>query len=510
MDHFESNHGVSGLLPHNAHTKSGVEFFPKTNTWSFRDCFLNVSLNFSEIVCAEPLLIDNLKLVLMWYLRNHSPGHSAGLFFAFKSLMKATCREQRALNYIQAVDIMNFRSSSPQDSRNYLGKLAGLFRRWHALGYWGISDDVISFFDDFRIPGQPKGVAVLTHDPEHGPFSDIELESIQSTFNEDFASGYVSNDDFLLGWLFMSLGQRPAQYALLKVCDVVVERSNAGVNEYFLMVPRTKQGFENVRTEFKKRKIVPEIGRLLVQYASTVSMTYGCLLRDPSQFPLFPQLSANNCPIGYEFHCTSLTIERRLVEAISSLGVVSERTGCLIHVTATRFRRTVGTRAAEEGHGELVIAELLDHTDTQNVRVYVEATPEMIERIDRAMALHIAPLAQAFAGLLVQSEMQAVRGSDPTSRVLGPQITGTFDELGWCGKYGFCGLFAPLACYTCSRFEPWVDGPHEHVLTYLIAKRETYLKTDSRIAKINDRTIYAVAQVILNVKAMRLAEELDE
>lgn len=510
MNSFESGNRTYVFVPETAYTKSGVEFYPRESIWSFREVFMNVSLSFSDFVDVAPLVIDNLKLVLIWYFRNHSPAHALGLYSAFKSLMKSRCKGAKSVQCICAIDIMNFRSDSPTDARNYLGKLAALFRKWHSLGHQGVSDDVKSFFDDFRIPGQPKGVAVLTHDPYVGPFSDIEVEAIQTAFNEDFAKGYMSLDDFLLGWLVMLLGQRPAQYALLKICDVLVERSPDGIDQYFLMVPRLKQGFENVRTELKKRIIVPAIGRLLVQYAETVHKAYGKLVDDSSQLPLFPQLSARDCPPGYEFHSTAFDIGRRLVAAISHLGVMSERTGCFINVTATRFRRTTGTRAAEEGHGELVIAELLDHTDTQNVGVYVEATPAVIDRIDRAMALQVAPLAQAFAGVLVRSETEAVREGDPASKVLGPQITGTFDTMGWCGKFGFCGFIAPIACYTCSRFEPWVDGPHERVLTYLLTERTNLLETDSRIAKINDRTIFAVAQVVLDIIAMRLAGELDD
>jgi hypothetical protein len=168
-----------------------------------------------------------------------------------------------------------------------------------------------------------------------------------------------------------------------------------------------------------------------------------------------------------------------------------------LHITATRFRRSIGTRAAIEGHGELVIAELLDHTDTQNVGVYVQARPEIVERIDRAVALHLAPLAQAFAGIIIENEDDASRTGDPTSRVCDPRFAPSMKPMGSCGKYGFCGLMAPLACYTCMNFQPWLDGPHEAVLDYLIAERERLLEVcDTRIASVKDRTILAVAEVV--------------
>ena len=43
--------------------------------------------------------------------------------------------------------------------------------------------------------------------------------------------------------------------------------------------------------------------------------------------------------------------------------------------------------------------------------------PAILERIDRAIALQMAPLAQAFAGVLIRDESQARRGNDPTSRI---------------------------------------------------------------------------------------------
>ena len=176
-------------------------------------------------------------------------------------------------------------------------------------------------------------------------------------------------------------------------------------------------------------------------------------------------------------------------------------------VSPTRFRRTIGTRAAMEGHGELIIADLLDHSDIQNVVVYVEATPEIIERIDKAMALQLAPRAQAFMGIIIEDESKAKRGEDPASRIRSPDIaTPNGGGVGTCGKYGFCGAYAPVACYTCRKFQAWLDGPHEIVLEELISKREKTLEQpgDERIAFVNDRTILAVADVVRKCKEIKM------
>jgi hypothetical protein len=139
----------------------------------------------------------------------------------------------------------------------------------------------------------------------------------------------------------------------------------------------------------------------------------------------------------------------------------------------------------------------LGHSNTKNVMVYVEAIPDIAARIDRAMATEMAPLAQAFAGTLIKDEGEAVRGGDPASRILDARIDRSGKPLGSSGQYAFCGFSAPLACYTCQHFEPWLDGPHESVRDYLLKRRAHLLKTASeQIAQINDRRLLAVEQVI--------------
>lgn len=99
--------------------------------------------------------------------------------------------------------------------------------------------------------------------------------------------------------------------------------------------------------------------------------------------------------------------------------------------------------------------------------------------------------------MLIKNEADAVRGDDPSSRIMDPRIDKSMQPMGNCGKHGFCGQLAPIACYTCAHFQPWLDGPHEAVLNHLIAERDRMLTTaDMRIASVNDRTILAVAEVV--------------
>jgi hypothetical protein len=172
-----------------------------------------------------------------------------------------------------------------------------------------------------------------------------------------------------------------------------------------------------------------------------------------------------------------------------------------ILASATRFRYTRATRAYADGASELVIADLLDHSDTQNVTVYSKSEPAIIERIDKAMALRLAPIAQAFAGLAVADS--ATFQTDEHNYIISDVYHKT--KVGHCGNHGFCNALAPIACYTCRSFCPWIDGPHDEILDSLIRTRARLIEQfgDLTIASVNDRTILACAEVVQKCDDLR-------
>ncbi|WP_431189549.1 site-specific integrase [Burkholderia pseudomallei] len=490
----EPSHALS--LPAIATTRNGVSFDPTAERWAYRDGSVSMSMDFSAVKGAAPDLIVGMKLTLLWYAENMSPNHTQNGFTRIKHFLERQGTSDGVISEITSVELMNYRSQLGARTKWYLGTLAGFLKKWHELGIPGVTKDAVAFLSEIRLPGNEKGAAVRTWDPKKGPFTNIEREAIQTALNAAYADGKVSTGDYLLAWLFMLLGPRPAQYSYLKVCDVKTEARKDGSTTYILSVPRAKQRGEPPRSSFKERALIPQIGTILMAYAASLAARFAGDLEDPTQAPLFPEIAGRaEHPDGLSYHRTAGGLGKRAKAIFESLQVVSERTGRPMDMPALRFRRTIGTQAAAEGHGELIIAELLDHSDTQNVDVYVEASPEFIERIDRTLAMRLAPLAQAFAGALVDGETDAV--SDPSKRIVAPQYSQNFEPVGKCGQHGFCGFAAPVACYTCANFQAWLDGPHEDILNSLLADRERLLQTtDSRIASVNDRTILAVAQVV--------------
>lgn len=489
----------SDKLPASAKTRDGTTFYPRRNRWAYRDPLIKVSIDFSKTTHVyAPTLTAPIKLTLLWYAMNKSAWHLVNMHSRLTHFLQFRAGRLDKLNEITVEDILNYKASLDQSRSWYMISLAGFLKKWHRLGYSGVNDEVVRLLGSMTLRGNQKGAAVMTMDPVVGPFSDIEVEALQDGIDDAYANGSISIDEFLLARLFLALGARPEQYASLKVCDVRQESTKQGDVTYFLDMPRAKQRGQRSRTEFKSRALITQLGVPLLDYANRIRRKYTTLLSDPEQTPLFPQRNLiDEWAEGFEYHQTAKNLGRRIKASLEKLEVISERTGEALNLSPIRFRRTLGTRAAQEGHGELVIAELLDHSDTQNVGVYVAATPAILQRIDRAVAMTIAPLAQAFKGVVIDDESKATRGTNPASRIIDLRIDSSGSPMGSCGQHSFCGFMAPIACYTCSNFEPWLDGPHEEVLRHLLEKREQLQKTtDSRIAAINDRSIFAVAEVI--------------
>lgn len=480
-------------LPTSTRTRSGVEFRPSQQVWKYRDGVNAISVDFGDIH-APATLRDSLQRVLTWYAEHLSPSHLSNLFDRFRHFASTI---ELSNTEISSIELINYRGTLDASTEWYLGSLSGLLKRWFRMGVPGVSADAVTYLRSIRLRGNRKGVAVQTMDPKQGRFTDVEFEAIRAALTKGYATNAIALDEYVLSLLFIALGPRPVQYAAMKVSDVSVAMNASGAVSYIVSVPRAKKREQNARSSFKKRTLIPEIGQLVQQHADDVKRRFTGVLKDAAQAPLFPvKARLGAYPQGFEYHRTSSSLGDWFEKVMDKLLVHSERTGGPINMNATRFRRTLACRAADEGHGELLIAELLDHTDTQNVGVYVEATPGMMDRIDRAVALKLAPLAQAFAGTIITDESQATRATDPSSRIRDPRFDSR-KPVGNCGQFGFCGLLSPVACYTCRSFEPWLDGPHERVLEFLIEERDQLLlKTDKRVASINDRTILAVADVV--------------
>lgn len=481
-----------------AESFEGLRFDAAADLWTLRDNVTEFAFDWSRLSGSlRPEVLQGAKTTLRWYVESRSLSRARNLYIDLLNLVEHLAfTRSTPWELLGESHLIRYRNLLGKRREYRLGSLRGFLVRWYEQGHPGIDDGAAKWLEEVTLRGNAKGEAVATQNPVVGPFTQGEALAVHQGATAAVGAGRIALDDFCLVQLQSALGSRSVQFAALK-CKDLLPSKDAATGDWVLMVPRAKQRLERARSDLKPRHLIPELAQIVRTQVEDVQATYrasGRSIIPADELPIFPNWTTSSLP-GFEFHSTGQELAARLITVARRIDVQSERTGKQLSITSRRFRYTVGTRAAEEGHGELVIAELLDHADIQQVGVYVRSTQKIAERISKAVAFQLAPLAQAFMGMLIETESEATRRSDPSSRIRDPE---TLQVLGNCGQMGFCSEAAPIACYTCRRFQAWVDGPHEVVLDVLLIRRERTLKAtgDARIASVNDRTILAVACVV--------------
>jgi integrase len=349
----------------------------------------------------------------------------------------------------------------------------------------GFDDETAFALSDLRVGGNKKGFAVLSDDPDEGPLTEFEEAALRRALIRD--TGAIQQRASL--WLALAFGTNPANLSLLREDDFTVhEFDDDTPPAYFLNIPRIKKR-TLPRAEFKVRYVDQPLA-VIIQELLDFNRTFsggrqGCR-------PLFrlkePRPSLKDGPLAdFAWHYSAGGITGLIADCVRRLGVVSPRTKMPLKVTTRRLRYTFACQMVRQGIAPRDLAELLDHTDTQNVQVYYNADSRFVERLDQAIAEQIGPSVRAFMGEIVK------RGDQQIDLIPYRDLP----ELGQCGASFVCGLSAPKNCYTCTKFKAFSNGPHQAVLASLIDEREGLLKAGhERIAEQLDETILAVGEVV--------------
>ncbi|MEN5080991.1 hypothetical protein ABE438_00765 [Bosea sp. TWI1241] len=450
-------------------------------------------------------------------IRTHSPSHAST---AYKTLVRAlTIPSFRAAVTTPGATIGFQPFEEMRSNLRWTTTYQHHYRKWYL---WcakrerpGFDPEVADLLREVTVGNEPKGRAVLSLDPEEGPLTDLEVASLAGMLRAADELGTLTADESLALWLSLALGTNPLNMVLLREEDYlqVVDDRTGGI-AHSLRVPRIKKRHAKWRTEFKTRKLNPEIGARLASLIARNRERWREAGWPNADFakPIFQRENpnrgvANSGLREYAMHLESSEIRALVAGAVEKLAVISPRTGAPLQVSPRRLRYTFITRFIGEGGSLIAAAEAADHTDTQTVLTYTNLRGDMVKRLDEAIALEMAPRAMAFLGMVVRTEGEAVRGeAEAASRVYHhARDRGAIEPVGTCGSFAFCGLTAPTACYECVRFQPWLDGPHEEVLRSYVQRRADMQErgVDEGQVRTLDRTILAVAAVVLKVGEIR-------
>ena len=435
-------------------------------------------------------------------LGNYSPNSLSGFFATLKTVLKAIPTSTIDSDWIS-------RALANSSFHRYKHPITQFFLHWQKHDNAAISPDALRLLIDTaaRRTG-PRNV--LSDDPEKSWLTNSEYDSLLSAVWDNYDNDISGTQVTLIKLLSMQYSRRPRQIALLKVGDICESdgSDSQGLKGRIINFPGVKD--ITAETDFRDSKFEPHpladhLWNLCQVQRHEVKALYECTLG----FSL-SDAQLNKLP----FFCSEIRIKeaRELIEVKYQLNIldnfdsklfhlrkgyviniinwtnntpncsygtdhpsrslrpklpVSLRTGQTMVVTATRMRHTRARQLARQGVPKHVLSNWLGHTSEKSLGAYYNDPAELARELDEAMSPALAPLAMAFTGTLIDSENQAKRASDPTSK-LEFSRAGELQSVGRCGKHSFCATTSvPIPCYRCKHFEPLVDAPHNEVLEAL-------------------------------------------
>tara|TARA_R110000803_G_scaffold90248_1_gene157547 strand:+ start:1432 stop:3057 length:1626 start_codon:yes stop_codon:yes gene_type:complete len=374
--------------------------------------------------------------------------------------------------------------------------LRPFLNRWFKIGYTGVNEETVNYLNKLNLSSthRPSGSRVRSDNPEEGWFTEQEYDDLVSIIWDDYEHNRVSLQNTLIQLLTAQYSRRPIQMAQLKIADIKCNGETLSVSGIRIEFPGAKEqgttGFRDSKLEVHplsdelwalcqlqiqdstsyweeilQRKLTAEEIELLPLFTTAYNENVQKKVQTAQQYS-----SSSLDFIGSEYlHVSSLVIKHTLYRTLSGCtSIISHRTNRPLIVNAYRYRYTRAKQLARLGIPRIALQYWLGHSWGKSLDAYYDDPAERARILEDGMGQLLTPLAQAFRGTLVDTIDDALQG-DEKNRL---QLDGK-DELsvGGCGNYGFCGASVPIPCYRCSKFRPWVYGPHVEVLDRLLERQ---------------------------------------
>lgn len=362
--------------------------------------------------------------------------------------------------------------------------LRSILSSWHRLGYPGISSETIDVVNALKRPATGDRKRITSEDPTEGWYTTQEYDDLIDIYWADYESGKKSLRDTAALLLVGQYGKRGVQLASLKNCDFQSEGATDGLTGKRVAFPGSKDRSAEEWFRGSKFEVHPmgdDLWNLCMrQIDNSIARherLFGRTLTDAErgQLPFFQREQlGKKAFLDYKIGASESALHlksRAMSTALKRLGgttVISNRTGVPVHEFAYRMRYTRARQLARMGVPRTTLQYWLGHENANSLDNYYDDSAEDARLLDLEMHKILAPLAQAFSGSLRDRESDAIRGNDPSSRI---ELDGQH-SVGTCGEHGFCSASVPIPCYRCSKFQPWVDAPHEEVLIRLLERQE--------------------------------------
>lgn len=490
--------------------KGGGTFIPSDNVWR-----PDPTANSANVVGAKKAVPEEyqqwLVVALAFLAKEKSARSLVDLVWALKA-----CGES-GLNVLDSSEAIRIRDRL---TRTTFSSLRVFLRYWHDLELdMGPNESEIAALFDLK-PKPPSQCPVESLNPIIGPYTQLELQAIFDWVNRAFADNKISWERFVYIRLLIATGARQRQIQQLVFGDISLNGQ-----EPILQMPKAKLRTFEYRSAFQSITLSSDLYEILSHFKSYILR---CLkVERPGidwnlalpNVPLFRSVGkasvwGENAVIidGLDLRLLEIAPQEKFHKQDGSMKIllkgyekmagfpISERTQEPIHLGSHRFRYTLGTDMASEGYGPHPIASALGHNGIKSVGRYIKTSPKMGKRLDNKMKESLVLVVNAFQGCIISRPDEISKSSVSMNQT----IRGGAGAIATCGSEGGCHLDAPTACYTCSKFQPWVEADHEEVLQHL-EERQRRAGTDTEKAISFDRSILAVRQVIDQVNKIKSA-----
>lgn len=312
--------------------------------------------------------------------------------------------------------------------------------------------DTLKFGSD-----EGKGKDVIMEMANRGPLTLRE----QRLFRE--AMSKIDPDNLsiteLQGMVALKLGQvlgaRDIQVIKLKFADVVINDHKTP----HITLPRAKQRGHRNNNQRKKRVIT----RALYELIESLKSRYSKQLNRPVEGEHFIICNISNkgggIPVNLRLRPPAFFLRRRAIQ---------DRLALDFTVTNRRLRKTFCTKLIAAGTPLKTVAELMDHTDLQQLEVYYRHTHHVAKKLDEVLNSEASDVLDAFKGKIISPGQVSQSGQ----QIFAPTKDQVLHLIGSCGSKTPCQLNPPLSCYGCKSLEAFDDADHKGVVEHFVEETQ--------------------------------------
>lgn len=419
-----------------------------------------VPLNFKLI---DPILVHHVKAWVSYACKKYANVTISNVLVVIAGSLKlGNCNYEEVSDRIQELvrDFVESEANRPSQKTFLRG-----FYGWcvlHELPFF--DEDFYDYYLEVKKFGsdEGKGKDVIIDLPNRGPLKVNELKKLkESISNLDIAALSCQQLQGLIGLkLGQVLGARDIQ--VIKLQFKHYKKTSEGT--YFVELPRAKQRGSKNNKVTKRRAITKSLATLIDELKNRYEVLTN--ISELEDWHIICNLVSNgpnaeSIPTGIRVRPITYRNKVKAIESLLDLGFI---------VTNRRLRKTFCTQLIAKGTTLKVVAELMDHSDLQQLEVYYRHTHHVAKKLNEVLKREADDIIDAFAGKIVTKEEVSQKGQEIFAQTEGQGL----HLIGSCGSGTPCALNPPLSCYGCSSLEAFEDADHKAVV-------ETFVSESKRV-----------------------------